>query len=113
MTMHPFPYNVYGSTIIQVLYYTSHAQWMLHPHISCEAHQTTWKYRDLFGLAYDIFVLCDSSLVEKKEGSWITSKDEKENKIPKLPGQIKCVLLYHADLHQDMNKNQYEHFVIW
>ena len=38
-TMHSFPSNVYGSTIIQVLYYTAHAhaQCMLHPELSRSA----------------------------------------------------------------------------
>ena len=34
--MHTFPSNVYGSTVMQVPYYTTHAQCMLHPHISRE-----------------------------------------------------------------------------
>ena len=36
MTIHTFPSNVYDSTVIQVLYYTTDAQCMLHPHISRE-----------------------------------------------------------------------------
>ena len=34
--MHSFPSNMYGSTVLQVPYYTTHAQRMLHPHISRE-----------------------------------------------------------------------------
>ena len=34
--MHTFPSNVYGSTVVQVPYYTTHAQCMLHPHTSHE-----------------------------------------------------------------------------
>jgi len=34
--MHTFPSNVYGSTVVQVPYYTTHVQCMLHPHTSRE-----------------------------------------------------------------------------
>ena len=34
--MHSFPSNVYSSTVLQEPYYTTHAQCMLHPHISRE-----------------------------------------------------------------------------
>ena len=38
--MHTFPSNEYYPTVIQVPYYTTHAQCMLHPHISREG---TWN----------------------------------------------------------------------
>ena len=51
--MHSFPSNVYGSTVIQEPYYTTHAQCMLHPHISREGASNDVKVLRAEGILVD------------------------------------------------------------
>ena len=57
--MHTFPSNVYGSTIVQVPYYTTHAQCMLHPHTSREGASNDVKVLRTIKEMYIVAVLTD------------------------------------------------------
>ena len=62
LTTSSFPSNVYGSIVIQVPYYTTHAQYMLHPHISRE------------GASYDVKILRTN--INMKHGSALNTRND-------------------------------------